>query len=369
MIKVVLAVLGIGAGYTFLPYLWLLLALQNNFWINNFIVNVLLGIAVMSIVSLFVTDPLEKLIQRIENNLARQSPYVIISTSVSVVVGLIIAALLSTLFSHSRLFLLNTVIPVVLMVILSYLGYIVGRNHLDFFKKLITQRRKPEREREDSRQNILERKAGENFHRVKLLDTNILIDGRIYDLVNTGFIEGTLVVPNFVLYELQYIADSADSIKRVRGRRGLDILNKLRSEKNVPVEMYDGDFEDVQEVDSKLIKLAKLLDAVIVTNDYNLNKVSEFQNVEVLNVNALAKALKPRVVPGEKMTVTVIKKGTERQQGVAYLDDGTMIVVEDGRYYTNQPLEVVVTSALQTDAGRMIFAKPVHATRSLKEKN
>lgn len=136
----------------------------------------------------------------------------------------------------------------------------------------------------------MERKVGDNFYKYKLLDTNILIDGRIYDLAKTGFLEGTLVVPNFVLYELQYIADSGDSIKRVRGRRGLDILNKLQNENIVPVEMYEGDFDDIQEVDSKLIKLAKMLDAVIVTNDYNLNKVSEFQNVKVLNVNALAKS-------------------------------------------------------------------------------
>ena len=133
--------------------------------------------------------------------------------------------------------------------------------------------------------------------------------------------------------------------------------------------MYEGDFEDIKKVYSKLIKLAKVLDAVIVTNDYNLNKVSEFQNVQVLNVNALAKSLKPRVIPGEKLTVTVIKNGTERQQGVAYLDDGTMIVVEDGRYYLNKPIEVEVTSALQTDAGRMIFAKPTHSKRELREKN
>ncbi|KRL06534.1 MAG: PIN/TRAM domain-containing protein [Liquorilactobacillus hordei] len=372
MIKIVLAVLGIGAGYTFMPPVWLLLGLSNNIWANNFAVNILIGLAVMHIVSLFVTEPLERLIKRLENNLAQQNPYVIISTSLSVVVGLMIAALISTLVSRSQVFLLNTVIPIVLMVIFGYLGYFVGKNHLDFFKKLMSRRLRAEKKvenAEDDTASVLERKTGDNFHRLKLLDTNILIDGRIYDLVNTGFIEGTLIVPNFVLYELQYIADSADSIKRVRGRRGLDILNKLRDEKKVPVEMYEGDFDDIQEVDSKLIKLAKLLDAVVVTNDYNLNKVSEFQNVEVLNVNALAKALKPRVVPGEKMTVRVIKNGTERQQGVAYLDDGTMIVVEDGRYYLNTSIEVVVTSALQTDAGRMIFAKPVHSTRGIKEKN
>lgn len=214
----------------------------------------------------------------------------------------------------------------------------------------------------------MERKVGDNFYKYKLLDTNILIDGRIYDLAKTGFLEGTLVVPNFVLYELQYIADSGDSIKRVRGRRGLDILNKLQNENIVPVEMYEGDFDDIQEVDSKLIKLAKMLDAVIVTNDYNLNKVSEFQNVKVLNVNALAKSLKPRVIPGERLNVMVIKNGTERQQGVAYLDDGTMIVVEDGRYYMNKTLEVEVTSAIQTDAGRMIFAKPIILRRSYGKK-
>jgi uncharacterized protein YacL len=196
-----------------------------------------------------------------------------------------------------------------------------------------------------------------------------LIDGRIYDIVKTGFIEGTLLVPNFVLYELQYIADSSDSIKRVRGRRGLDILNKLQSEKIVPIEMYEGDFEDIPEVDSKLIRLAKEVDGVIVTNDYNLNKVIQFQNVQVMNINELTSSLKARVLPGEKLNVMVVKNGTERQQGVAYLDDGTMVVVEDGRYYLNDHIEVEVTSALQTDSGRMIFARPVHSTKNINDKH
>ena len=152
-----------------------------------------------------------------------------------------------------------------------------------------------------------------------------------------------------------------------RGRRGLDILNALQKEEGIAVEMYDGDFEDISEVDSKLIKLAKLLDGVIVTNDYNLNKVSEFQNVAVLNINALANAVKPVVIPGENMNVLVVKAGTERQQGVAYLDDGTMVVVEDGQHYMNEHIEVVVTSALQTAAGRMIFAKPAHSSRNIKD--
>ena len=252
------------------------------------------------------------------------------------------------------------------MILFAYLGWFVGRTRLGDLPKLFSVRSK---KKEVEENNVLERKVGDNFYKYKLLDTNILIDGRIYDLAKTGFLEGTLVVPNFVLYELQYIADSGDSIKRVRGRRGLDILNKLQNEKIVPVEMYEGDFDDIQEVDSKLIKLAKMLDAVIVTNDYNLNKVSEFQNVKVLNVNALAKSLKTRVIPGERLNVMVIKNGTERQQGVAYLDDGTMIVVEDGRYYMNKTLEVEVTSAIQTDAGRMIFAKTYHSKKKLREKN
>lgn len=176
------------------------------------------------------------------------------------------------------------------------------------------------------------------------------------------------MIPNFVLYELQYIADSGDNLKRARGRRGLDILNELQKDPNIAVEMYDGDFEEINEVDSKLIKLAKLLDGVVVTNDYNLNKVSEFQNVPVLNINELANSIKPVVIPGETMNALIVKAGTERQQGVAYLDDGTMIVVEDGQHYMNEQIPVIVTSALQTAAGRMIFAKPAHSTRGIGEK-
>ena len=212
----------------------------------------------------------------------------------------------------------------------------------------------------------MERKAGEAFHKYKLLDTSVIIDGRIADIVKTGFVEGILVIPNFVLQELQYIADSSDSLKRAKGRRGLDILNTLQKDDEVPIEFYEGDFEDIVEVDSKLIRLAKLMDAAIVTNDYNLNKVSEFQNVTVFNINALANAVKPVVIPGELMRVQIIKAGTERKQGVAYLEDGTMIVVEEGQHYMNEWLEVVVTSALQTAAGRMIFAKPAHSQDRLE---
>ncbi|GET10695.1 PIN/TRAM domain-containing protein [Ligilactobacillus agilis] len=370
LIKIVFAILGIGIGYSFFPWAWRL-ANFNQPWLVNPIMNMFLGLVIMSFLGLLLSNPLEALIKKIESSLLHQKPEVLITEGISMIVGLVIAALISTLFSHSQLFFFNTILPVVLMIIFGYLGFIVGKMRFSDLPKLFALKKKAESEvvKATPEEEVLERKVGENFYKYKLLDTNILIDGRIYDLAKTGFLEGTLIVPNFVLYELQYIADSGDSIKRVRGRRGLDILNKLRTEKLVPVEMYEGDFEDIQEVDTKLIKLAKLLDAEIITNDYNLNKVSEFQNVRVLNVNALAKSLKPRVIPGEKLNVMVIKNGTERQQGVAYLDDGTMIVVEDGRYFMNKTIEVEVTSAIQTDAGRMIFAKPAHSHREIKEKN
>ncbi len=192
----------------------------------------------------------------------------------------------------------------------------------------------------------------------KILDTSVIIDGRIADICKTGFVEGTLVIPEFVLEELQHIADSSDLLKRNRGRRGLDILNKIQKELDVRVLIYEGDFEEISEVDSKLVKLAKVLQGKVVTNDYNLNKVCELQGVAVLNINDLANAVKPVVLPGEEIVVSVIKDGKEHGQGVAYLDDGTMIVVESGRDYIGNTIEVLVTSVLQTSAGRMIFAKP-----------
>ena len=192
----------------------------------------------------------------------------------------------------------------------------------------------------------------------KILDTSVIIDGRIADICKTGFIEGTIVIPEFVLEELQHIADSSDLLKRNRGRRGLDILNKIQKELEIKVLIYEGDFEEISEVDSKLVKLAKVLQGKVVTNDFNLNKVCELQGVSVLNINDLANAVKPVVLPGEEIMVQIIKDGKEHGQGVAYLDDGTMIVVEGGREYIGTMMEVLVTSVLQTSAGRMIFAKP-----------
>ncbi len=191
----------------------------------------------------------------------------------------------------------------------------------------------------------------------KILDTSVIIDGRIADICDTGFLEGILVIPNFVLNELQMIADSADSIKRNRGRRGLDILNKMQKDQSIMVKISDMDFKDIPEVDSKLVQLAKIMNAKVITNDFNLNKVAEFQGVEVLNINQLSNSLKPIVLPGEEMTVTLIKEGKDSNQAIGYLDDGTMVVVENGRRKLNEEVRVIVTSVLQTTAGRMIFTK------------
>jgi uncharacterized protein YacL len=200
--------------------------------------------------------------------------------------------------------------------------------------------------------------SGPRYEEHKILDTSVIIDGRIADICKTGFIEGTLVIPEFVLEELQHIADSSDLLKRNRGRRGLDILNKIQKELDVKVLIYEEAVEEAGEVDSKLVKLAKAMRGKVVTNDFNLNKVCELQGVSVLNINDLANAVKPVVLPGEEIVVQVIKDGKEHGQGVAYLDDGTMIVVEGGRDFIGTTMEVLVTSVLQTSAGRMIFAKP-----------
>lgn len=191
----------------------------------------------------------------------------------------------------------------------------------------------------------------------KLLDTSVIIDGRVADLCETGFLEGTFLVPHFILDELQHIADSSDSLKRARGRRGLDILNKIQKMADVDVRIIDEDVSQVKEVDAKLVVLAKKMNAKIMTNDLNLNKVAELQGVRVLNINELCNALRPVVLPGETIRVFVLKEGKEAGQGVAYLDDGTMIVVDNARRYIGKNVDVVVTSVLQTTAGRMIFTR------------
>ncbi|MCX6552896.1 MAG: PIN domain nuclease [Acidobacteria bacterium] len=211
---------------------------------------------------------------------------------------------------------------------------------------------------EPSRLITLFRAAGPQ-RRYKLLDTSVIIDGRVADICETGFLDGTLVVPQFVLKELQQIADSGDTLKRNRGRRGLDILQKIQKMSGVEVMVSDLDFPDIREVDLKLIELGRTLQGKIVTNDFNLNKVAQLRGVEVLNINELANAMKPVVLPGEIMKVFILKEGKESNQGVAYLDDGTMVVVDNARKMISKTIDIVVTSVLQTTAGKMIFGRHI----------
>lgn len=231
---------------------------------------------------------------------------------------------------------------IILTLVFCYLGMVIAMRGKDEFNLIIPYVKFV---RQDKKEDII------------LLDTSVIIDGRVADVLQTHFIEGRLVIPRFVLKELQQIADSQDALKRNRGRRGLDILNKLQKTPTFDIRIQEEDFADIKEVDAKLVKLAKLLSAKIFTNDFNLNKIAELQGITVLNINELANALRPVVLPGEMMEIRISKEGKEYNQGVAYLDDGTMVVVDNAKQLIGQTIKVVVTSALQTSAGRMIFAK------------
>lgn len=368
IVQLVFTLAGAAIGASYFRLIWLILQVSYGTLVNNVITNAIVGAIIFYLISLLTGNYVLKLFDRFESRLTNQRPISLLFGILGLIIGLVLAVLISIVFFRSNTFFMNTMIPIILMLILGYFGFRLGNTQSDRWRKAFQFRRRSEATKEPG-EKIIDKPVDDNYHHYKILDTNILIDGRIYDVIKTGFVEGTLLVPKFVLYELQYIADSSDSVKRVRGRRGLDILNKLQNEDLIPIEIYNKDYEDIDEVDTKLIQLAKDVDGVIVTNDYNLNKVIQFQNVKVLNINALATSLRQKILPGQKLNVMVVKNGTERQQGVAYLDDGTMVVVEDGRYFFNQHIDVVVTSAIQTDAGKMIFARPEHSTKNITDKN
>ncbi len=256
---------------------------------------------------------------------------------------------------------INSFIGPVLLIILNVLAAIIGaeimikrKEDINYFIsnfKIPSIKERKNKEIKDDREEKIKQIP-------KVLDTSVIIDGRIFDICETGFIEGPLVISNAVLDELRHISDSSDALKRNRGRRGLDILNKIQKELSIETIIVEDTYPKIAEVDSKLLKLAHDMNGKVITNDYNLNKVAEFQGVPVLNINELSNAIKPVVLPGEEMTVDIVKDGKESSQGIAYLDDGTMIVVEGGKKYIGETKTVIVTSVLQTAAGRMIFAKP-----------
>src|SRR6266536_2518939 len=291
------------------------------------------------------------------------------SDLVAAVIGLIVGLMISFLIAIPLANLppiWGRILPFVGTVVCGGLGVSLAvQRKNDFshlFQAAFASRRAREREREEERQKEKEKEKEQSSQLQPvtqiLLDTSAIIDGRIADISQTGFVSGALLVPRFVLNELQRIADSADTMRRNRGRRGLEMLNRLQKDTTVPVQITDADIEDVAEVDGKLVQMARNLHCPIITNDFNLNRVAELQGVKVLNINELANAVKPVLLPGEDIVIKIIQDGKELGQGVGYLDDGTMIVVEGGRQYMGSTIEVSVTRVLQTVAGRMIFAHP-----------
>ncbi len=290
----------------------------------------------------------------VELRLNKMPGYDVLAGVLGLAIGLIISNLLGSAFLPIPI--VGKYVPLLLSIILGYLGINVAiKKREELFSMFSALPALPWLNR-DGKERTKEKNV--NVCPAKILDTSVIIDGRIADICKSGFIEGLLIIPVFVLEELQHIADSSDLLKRNRGRRGLDILNRMQKELELNVHIDNRDFDDIAEVDSKLIKLGQLLKAKIITNDYNLNKVAELQGVSVLNINELSNAVKPVVLPGEEMVVHVVKDGKEFGQGVAYLDDGTMIVVDGGKKHIGETVGVLVTSVLQTAAGRMIFAKP-----------
>lgn len=294
-----------------------------------------------------------KMADNIESDLQKMSTNDIVLGTIGLIAGLIIAFLISQIYVGIKIPYVDVILNIITYIILGYLGITVATKKGADIKALWLTSRK-----------ISSVGGGRNKQKTeavpKIFDTSVIIDGRISDIMKTGFIEGPIVIPEFVLVELRHIADSSDALKRNRGRRGLDILNKIQSDYGI--EIYNTTAEkaldEIPEVDVKLLKLAQIMNGKVVTNDFNLNKVAGIKGVEVLNINELANTLKPVVLPGEEMLLSLVKEGKENNQAVAYLDDGTMIVVEEGKRYIGQKIKVMVTSVLQTSAGRMIFAKP-----------
>ncbi|MGH2118403.1 PIN/TRAM domain-containing protein [Aerococcus sp. L_32] len=384
--RVLIVILGSSIGYYVLPLLWDMININISF-VYSPLFNIVLGAIILFLIYGLTQPLLMRFIRNIERDMRQLSIEKVLVSAVGVIIGLVLAWLINIPLVAIGWPFISNILPIVLTIVLGVLGFYIFSNKSAEIMEMLTRfpqvRRSESTDRaitEDAQSDkethesdlsthseghdmytdallSLRQAADEAYQPYKILDTSVIIDGRILDVLKAGFIEGVIVVPNFVLKELQYIADSADSLKRVRGRRGLDILNQIQALDDVIVDFYAGDFDDESEVDLKLLRLAKLVDGVVVTNDYNLNKVSQFHKIKVLNINELANSLKSVVIPGETISVHIVKAGTERQQGVAYMDDGTMIVVEEGKHHIDETLSVEITSAIQTNAGRMVFAK------------
>ena len=356
IVKLISSIMGIAIGYIVRK---VLITLGIRQGIKVFVEPLYTGLILLIVIlifaiifyflSSFIYKGIIAIIDGFERNIQKLTVTEFLFGTLGLLVGLVFATLIGVPISR-----IHFVIGPILFILIDLIGALVGIKifikRKDDILNLLTSIKK----------NGIRDKKNKHNEKIcpKILDTSVIIDGRIFDICQTGFVEGPLVIPGFVLNELRHISDSADGLKRNRGRRGLDILNKIQKELSIETQIYEEDFPEIAEVDAKLLKLAQVLNGKVVTNDFNLNKVAEFQGVPVLNINELANAIKPVLLPGEEMKVVVMKDGKEASQGIAYLDDGTMIVVEGGRKFISEEIMVVVTSVLQTAAGRMIFAKP-----------
>lgn len=351
-------ILGLMAGYIIAESVLKDKYIAENVYFSNIVIQVLffiimtLGVGfILFLISPIIYKHINRFISYMENGISKLSASEVIFGVIGAAVGILVASVFTIPLNYIFTNIANSVLGSVVLMGINFIAMLVGIDlavkkkddiliYLENFKK----------------NNPKDKKAKVKVV-PKILDTSVIIDGRIFDICQTGFVEGPLVIPSFVLDELRHVSDCSDSLKRIRGRRGLDILNKIQKELPIEVQIWEGDFPEIAEVDSKLLKLTQKLDGKVLTNDYNLNKVAEVQGVIVLNINELSNAIKPVVLPGEDMRLTIVKDGKESGQGIAYLDDGTMIVVEGGRRHMGEEIDVTVTSVLQTAAGRMIFAK------------
>lgn len=324
--------------------------------ISVLILGTLLGVIIGYLISSFILKQGLVIAKRLERILTHIPNQELIAGTIGLLFGLIIANLIGVAFNQVPI--IGPYIPIILSAIFGYSGLkIMARKGPEMYYNYVQQWGGEGTKKTSRFKMFSTHKSDKTTSTPKLLDTSVIIDGRIKELCNTGFIEGPLMVPLFVLNELQIISDSADATKRNRGRRGLDILKEMQDANKVAIEVVEDDYDDLTEVDSKLMRLALDKQWKLMINDFNLNKVARVQGIEVLNLNELANVLKPALIAGEWIRVQIMKEGKEVHQGVAYLDDGTMIVVEDGKPYVGQTVEVMVTSILQTSAGRMIFAR------------
>jgi len=352
------AVLGalIGGAVGFYLLVPLSVFFKKEFGIIESAGVVLLMAGVISVIFFFIGPPIAVLVKKgvkwLENRMVKMSLQDILVGAGGLIIGLIIANLITP--SLARIPIVGSVLPSLAMVLFGYIGIVVARSKKEDIFAI-----SPKRFRRTMAGSKNENPAAQGgFSSGKILDTSTIIDGRIADVCSTGFMEGPVIIPNFILDELRSIADSSDNMKRNKGRRGLDILNAMQKEAPVEIVMQDWEEDADLDVDLRLLKMAKATGALIITTDYNLAKIAEFQDVGVLNINQLANALKPIVSAGEELIIHVIKEGKEPGQGVGYLEDGTMVVVEQARKFVGQDIPIVVTNCHTTPAGRMIFAKP-----------